>query len=216
MPLADRCSLEFDHQVRSRGEQYFRGGRVELGPSGRDTVQATVAGSSGEYQVYLDWSDARGGVVEVLCTCPYFEDRGPCKHIWATILAADAQGLGPLRGSRRLTVLDADSDDWGPDVDPLEALEDDEAFLGGLKSAAGHGRVPVSRREDIEPAALPWWAIVAAATLRGVPGSSFRGPGPCGPSPARQDPRSLVRAGRHRRAAKPALWSSASSSAKPS
>jgi len=29
----------------------------------------------------------------MLCECPFFESEGPCKHLWATILAAEAKGF---------------------------------------------------------------------------------------------------------------------------
>ena len=81
----------------------------------------------------------RSGIVESSCTCPYFEDRGPCKHIWATMLAADARGLGPRAGSRKLSVLTPESDEWDLDDEPDE-LEEDEAFFGRRYPSAGPGR----------------------------------------------------------------------------
>ena len=120
MPFADRCSREFEPQVQSRGERYFHEGRVRLGSADGETVRAAVAGSSGDYEVLLDWSDARSGIVESSCTCPYFEDRGLCKHIWATMLAADARGVGPRAGSRKLAVLTPESDEWDLDDEPDE------------------------------------------------------------------------------------------------
>ena len=36
----------------------------------------------------------RGSKLHVSCTCPYFTPTGdPCKHIWATVLVADARSL---------------------------------------------------------------------------------------------------------------------------
>ena len=31
--------------------------------------------------------------VRFRCSCPYFEDHDGCKHIWATLLAADRENL---------------------------------------------------------------------------------------------------------------------------
>ena len=111
MPFANGCSHEFGYRVRERGEEYFHEGRVSRLSRGKDRVTASVLGSSTVYQVVLDWGDARRSVVAATCTCPYFDDRGPCKHIWATMLTADARGVGPQKGTHKLSVLEADSDD---------------------------------------------------------------------------------------------------------
>ncbi|MBV8845042.1 MAG: DEAD/DEAH box helicase [Bryobacterales bacterium] len=59
------------------------------------------------------------------CDCAYFETDGGCKHLWATILAAEAHGyLSAVNGT---TILDDGL--WfegGPDQD---ADEDDEEFI---------------------------------------------------------------------------------------
>src|SRR5262249_30615613 len=44
-------------------------------------------------------------------TCPYYEDKGLCKHIWATILAADRLRDGP-RGRSRLELVAMDPEDY--------------------------------------------------------------------------------------------------------
>jgi hypothetical protein len=50
-------------------------------------VEAGVRGSR-VYDVEIAWDGRR---LSLFCDCPYYEDVGACKHIWATILAADAQ-----------------------------------------------------------------------------------------------------------------------------
>jgi len=146
MPFADRCSLEFEPQVQSRGRRYFHERRVRLRSADGETVRAAVAGSSGDYEVLLDWSDARSGIIESSCTCPYFEDRGPCKHIWATMLAADAGGLGPRAGSRNLSVLTPEPDEGDLD-DEADDWEEDEAFFGRRSPSAGPDRPHFSPRQ---------------------------------------------------------------------
>jgi superfamily II DNA or RNA helicase len=51
-------------------------------------VEAEVRGSFGNYFVELSWN---GHGLETFCDCPA-ADMGPCKHIWATLLAAEARG----------------------------------------------------------------------------------------------------------------------------
>ncbi len=59
-------------------------------------VDATVRGSR-SYDVKLS---REHDAIEAWCTCPYCEDYfEPCKHIWATLLAAEAEGY--LAGRRQ-------------------------------------------------------------------------------------------------------------------
>ena len=109
MSLADRCIHHFNSGVRSRGEQYFREDRVSLRSRGPSELQAFVHGES-EYKVVLDWEFSREQLA-VCCSCPYYDDHAVCKHIWATILAADAANLGP-RGKGRLGILPMDPEDY--------------------------------------------------------------------------------------------------------
>jgi superfamily II DNA or RNA helicase len=79
--------------VRSRGERYFRSGRVSVQSDDEKSVIAIVRGTS-DYEVILERNRRS---IKAWCSCPYCEDRYmPCKHIWATLLAADARG--GLRG----------------------------------------------------------------------------------------------------------------------
>ena len=93
MPLADRCLQNFDPSVRTRGFHYYRERQVQLCDSPRNELHAVVQGG-GNYQVFLDWGFSREQLA-VCCTCPYYADKGFCKHIWATILAADSIGARP-------------------------------------------------------------------------------------------------------------------------
>jgi superfamily II DNA or RNA helicase len=75
-----------------RGSRYWRNQAVELLETRPEAVAAAVYGTDC-YDVGLFW-DKHAGVLEGSCTCPYFSDRQDiCKHIWATILAADEDGL---------------------------------------------------------------------------------------------------------------------------
>jgi superfamily II DNA or RNA helicase len=190
MPFANRCSHEFDSGVRSRGERYFRQGRVQIQAAGGDSLSARVRGSC-RYAVLLDWSGARGGAVESSCTCPYFADVGPCKHIWATLLAADALALGPPAGSGRLAVAEAKSP-GEPDEDDLN--EDDladfaprvERFSAGRPSyRAGEavGGPPWRRTRRRAPSGRITWRDRLAAVFQ--EGSSANLGGPALPLPGK-------------------------------
>ena len=97
MTLASSLAPFVESRVRGRGREYFGLGMVTLLSCGPATVEAVVLGSE-EYDVSLV---RQGQDLAAFCSCPYAVDRGePCKHIWATILAAEeANGLiGPRPG----------------------------------------------------------------------------------------------------------------------
>ncbi len=119
MILSERFAGKFRSTVRKRGQDYYRQRRVGI-ESGSDTeVAASVRGSQA-YYVELNWNSDR---LSVSCECPYFLDNGlPCKHLWATMLAAEAQGyLSPAAGAAN-PVLECNifEGDWDlDDGDPL-------------------------------------------------------------------------------------------------
>jgi len=146
MSLTDRCFHEFDSGVRNRGEQYFREDRVAVRARGPSDFRASVHGNS-TYEVVLDWGFSREQLA-VCCTCPYYDEHAICKHIWATILAADRARIGP-RGKGRLGVLPMDPEDYDPDEDGswIDDYEDPAPIgkygkLGYTPSKAGAGKVP--------------------------------------------------------------------------
>jgi superfamily II DNA or RNA helicase len=86
--LAQALSRECTSAIRQRGTSYFYGGRVRITSGSAWRLVATVRGSSA-YRVEMA---REGATVRATCSCPYF-DVSLCKHIWATVLAADAQQL---------------------------------------------------------------------------------------------------------------------------
>ncbi|MDA0576926.1 MAG: DEAD/DEAH box helicase [Verrucomicrobia bacterium] len=79
----------FTPRTRLRGDDYHREGRVSIRDFERDTVMADVRGSE-MYEVTLRLShDGDSPEFQVGCTCPYYADQGPCKHIWATMRTLD-------------------------------------------------------------------------------------------------------------------------------
>jgi len=87
MKLASALASEFDSDIRARGASYYRLGAVYIKHGNATSVAAGVRGSR-IYEVEMEWDGRR---LTLFCDCPYFDSAGPCKHIWATILAADAQ-----------------------------------------------------------------------------------------------------------------------------
>ena len=119
MSLKSRFAPEFNPKIRDRGLAYFRGGAVKILDHSDFYVLARVEGTL-DYFVELSLTS---NSLDVACTCPYFGDGEDCKHIWATMLAADSKNYlsevdlhGPLRLVYNVEALEA-----------LQLLEDDEA-----------------------------------------------------------------------------------------
>ena len=90
MGIAQKVARNFSDAVRSRGQSYFVKGRVTVMAARAGEVVARVRGTS-KYRVRLRM---RGSKLLASCTCPYFSPQGePCKHLWATLLLAEARGL---------------------------------------------------------------------------------------------------------------------------
>src|SRR6516162_5753262 len=114
MILSARFAGKFSSTIRKRGEDYYRQRRVRIDRGSDTEVSASVRGSQA-YYVDLDWSGDR---LSVWCECPYFLDSGlPCKHLWAAMLAAEAQGYLSPAAAAAAPGLVCDSDDEDLDLD---------------------------------------------------------------------------------------------------
>ena len=90
MGIAQKVARNFSDAVRARGQSYFVKGRVTVIAAKPTELVAKVRGTS-KYRVRLRM---RGSKLLASCTCPYFSPQGePCKHLWATLLLAQARGL---------------------------------------------------------------------------------------------------------------------------
>ncbi len=113
MSLIELVTQEFDSQVRARGRHYFEDGAVTIVDASAGRIKAKVQGNE-LYQVQIRFADE--GILKYKCTCPYFDQYGPCKHLWATLLEAQKEGILPelemdefalAPTDRRLNVLDS-------------------------------------------------------------------------------------------------------------
>ena len=117
MKLSQALADQVPDQSRSRGAAYFFNGDVRSVEAHDDIIHAVVKGS----ESYDVWLEPVGAKLFASCTCPYFFDRiAICKHIWAVILAAEAQSLPlvpPGVSPRSVTLepidVDAELDDAG-------------------------------------------------------------------------------------------------------
>ncbi len=87
--------------TQGRGRSYFLSGAVRVIEGDEQHVSAAVQGSR-RYEVEIA---AGEGFLDYSCTCPFYErEFEPCKHIWATALAAER--LGYVKNASRLGALD--------------------------------------------------------------------------------------------------------------
>jgi hypothetical protein len=114
MALTTHLYKYVSRAVQGRGDSYYRIGAVRVINGNKDVLQAFVFGSH-RYKVDLYRKE---DTIYASCTCPYFEgEGGSCKHIWATLLAAEQRGyLGGKDNSDPLRL----KVDLGGDVEELE------------------------------------------------------------------------------------------------
>ena len=113
-------------RTRERGRDYFHLKRVTLGEGDAWHVAATVRGSQ-LYDVDLAREDDE---IQAWCTCPHCsDDFKPCKHIWATLIAAESRrylGGNGVRTPRHLTLVPPDERE--DDLEDEEWSETPRAF----------------------------------------------------------------------------------------
>ncbi len=81
---------EFAFADRTRGDAYYRSGRVAIGSVAAEQVTAKVRGSaSRRYDVEVKLDRSRENVRGAECSCPQFDRAGSCKHVWAVLRALD-------------------------------------------------------------------------------------------------------------------------------
>ncbi len=66
----------------------FLNGAVRVSEQSYRHLNAVVIGGR-PYQVQISHDEGR---LLAFCECPYFEEYGQCKHLWAAVLEADRRG----------------------------------------------------------------------------------------------------------------------------
>ncbi|HXM40620.1 MAG TPA: DEAD/DEAH box helicase [Bryobacteraceae bacterium] len=120
MKLASVLSSNFDSEIRARGASYYRLGAVRIKRGNATGVEAGVRGSR-VYDVEITWDGRR---LALFCDCPYYEDVGACKHLWATILAADSQNY--FTAITRISPRDVSFDEAANAEDAGDSIHQDE------------------------------------------------------------------------------------------
>ena len=113
--LISKLSRLFDGVIRSRGLHYFQVQRVRILNGSSTAVEAVVRGSK-SYEVTIEWDE---GDLMFFCECAYYNSEGPCKHLWATVLAADQKGyLSSVEATRKSIQEDFSFEDFAQPVAP--------------------------------------------------------------------------------------------------
>ena len=126
-------SQDFQQAVKSRGREYFGRRAVKIVQAEPGLITARVHGSEW-YDVRIEYDPGSPDPSTAYeCTCPYFADHDdPCKHLWATLLQAEAEGLLPE--PRYVPVEEAgrgpSATGAGDEDDGEEDDEDDNLELG--------------------------------------------------------------------------------------
>jgi superfamily II DNA or RNA helicase len=90
MPVLEDLKRDFQFEIRTRGKQYYLDDAVHIQAAEPGAIKAQVTGGE-QYRVEIRWEPMG---IAYACTCPFFQDRDqPCKHVWATLLEADHQGV---------------------------------------------------------------------------------------------------------------------------
>jgi superfamily II DNA or RNA helicase len=157
MRLSQVLAAQVSNKCRSRGGAYFMSGAVHDLRISDGAIVATVVGGD-EYDVTLEQNADQ---IRATCTCPYFVDRLEiCKHIWATVLAAEAKGLPLIRPGPAPASIE---------FEPVSPLGADDAEMDDFLETTAAGRAwsppvrPAIPRPKREPPA-PWRQFLAAVT----------------------------------------------------
>src|SRR5437899_11134450 len=85
MYLQRQLAKQFSSTVRQRGLGIYTMGEVKLISGDRSQVTAQVQGT----RLYLVQLSREEHYLHVSCDCPFFKTDSACKHIWASIIAAE-------------------------------------------------------------------------------------------------------------------------------
>src|SRR2546428_5142955 len=102
--ITSAVAQQFIKSARAKGDDYAAMGLVRIESRSPDDIRAIVAGRE-PYRVSIARrKDGQAGF-NVSCTCPYYDQEfAPCKHLWATFVVADREGLLAANGTSADTV----------------------------------------------------------------------------------------------------------------
>ncbi len=89
-PWTSRLRGSFLPVIRERGERYAEENRVLLQEVSHDRIAGKVRGIIHyEVELFVSNDSDKGNDIRTWCSCPFFRQGFPCKHLWAAIIEAD-------------------------------------------------------------------------------------------------------------------------------
>ncbi len=168
MGITTLLEPKFRGDIRFRGAAYIKAERVTITHVTTERVSAVVNDGVG-YETLLDRGD---GELQMYCTCQNGEkSKRHCKHLWATLLAVDAEGL--IAG----TVTPGNIPPFA--ADPVPSLSFDAEWDEDWDDEGAFGQTSRKTKAtavEVEPQLPPWAlklqqvsdAMQAGTTLPGV------------------------------------------------
>ncbi len=116
--LTDLCSEFFANEDCLRGNEYARNGSITIVAVGTLGFHAYAVGTQ-RYNVFVDWSNLKNGLMYVHCDCRRFRDTLACKHLWASMLVLDEFHVSPFaqQHCRSMLPLNEDAFEIGDPID---------------------------------------------------------------------------------------------------
>ena len=142
--LSKLLGSDFSEGVKRRGVGYANEDFIEDATIADGWASATIYGTHA-YSVEVDWStDDQPGS----CTCPFFTQWGPCKHMWALVIWVDTiedSGFDyPEEDAAEMSVADRHTrEPWEIGLDALRVLAErkDYGFTNPWKLAGGESEL---------------------------------------------------------------------------
>jgi SNF2 family DNA or RNA helicase len=148
MTLAELLQNRFRADLRHRGAAYIEAERITLVRVTPENIFGLVQDGA-EFQTQLRYQPDDVGL---FCTCDQFAKSKVCKHLWATVLAADSKGyVSPTTRPGRIVPFVAPSSYQPIAVDDLEPAGTDPD--GDLRVARSRNR---TRVQPVQRTLKPW------------------------------------------------------------
>ena len=149
MTLAELLERQFRGDIRFRGEAYVKSERVAITHVTEEIILGSVRDGS-EFHTQLARNN---GDVKLLCSCVTDSKRKPtCKHVWATVLAADSGGyVSPALKPGHIPPFCVEDD---PLDEPIDLYEDVDPDFGMFAPAAT--RATTASRSPAADPQKPW------------------------------------------------------------
>ena len=101
----------------ARATSYVLSGKVRVKEFSPTLVKARVQGGA----VYVVALRIDRNCLRLSCDCPAFDSQGPCKHLWATLVVAEKQGILRQLSPFSRVASDGDYEDDDDDIDDNRA-----------------------------------------------------------------------------------------------